>query len=611
MNNNLISQPRAEYPRPQFQRKEWVNLNGVWDFAFDDRNRGLIERWYDSDIENDIFSCHITVPFVYEASLSGIGTSEQHDIVWYRTKFEISQMVDSQCVILHFGAVDYHADVFLNGTKIAEHDGGQTPFSVDISPFLSADMTQVLVVRVFDPLDGETIARGKQFWGANPKGIWYTRSTGIWQTVWLETVHTKHLTSAHFQSNINTGLIEVKVCSESAELGDTLAYRVMKEDELIAAGQLAWCAATMRWKFDYTQNHVFRTGAHGDDNYLWSPENPNLFDVYFELIDGKTGKVCDEVKSYFGIRKVEVRNGAVYLNNRPYYQKLVLDQGYWPDGLLTAPTDEDYCKDIMQAKSLGFNGCRKHQKVEDPRFLYWADKIGYLVWEENASAPIINEKTMIAIADEWSQIIERDYSHPCIIVWVPLNESWGVSEIYQNSNQQHYAQSLYHLIKALDDSRLVESNDGWEQTETDICTVHNYMHGEANDEKQYAEFCRSISDAERLTRYTVSGRAIFASGFTYNNQPIILSECGGITFTEDNQGWGYSSVQNSDEFVSEYRKLIEAIYASKSLCGFCYTQLTDVEQETNGLITYDREPKCEVERIREINESFHMHSVPC
>lgn len=171
MNNNLISQPRAEYPRPQFQRKEWVNLNGVWDFAFDDRNRGLIERWYDSDIENDIFSCRITVPFVYEASLSGIGTSEQHDIVWYRTKFEISQTVDSQCVILHFGAVDYHADVFLNGTKIAEHDGGQTPFSVDITPFLSADMTQVLVVRVFDPLDGETIARGKQFWGANPKGF--------------------------------------------------------------------------------------------------------------------------------------------------------------------------------------------------------------------------------------------------------------------------------------------------------------------------------------------------------------------------------------------------------------------------------------------------------
>ncbi|XCB29027.1 glycoside hydrolase family 2 TIM barrel-domain containing protein [Arcanobacterium hippocoleae] len=348
---------------------------------------------------------------------------------------------------------------------------------------------------------------------------------------------------------------------------------------------------------------------HGEGNYLWSPEYPNLFEVTLELTDGESQNIIDTVHTYFGLRKIEAKNGMIYLNNRPYYQKLVLDQGYWPQGLLTAAHDDDYRKDIELAKAMGFNGCRKHQKLEDPRFLYWADTLGFLVWEEGSSAPLFSPRSVQRVSQEWTEIIQRDKSHPSIIVWVPLNESWGVPSINNSSSQQHYSQALYHLVKSLDSTRLVDSNDGWEQTVTDICAVHNYCHGEVGDIKQYAEFAHSISDAHALVNYSLNGREIFASGFSYMGQPIILSECGGIASAEDTDGWGYTTVATAEAFLEEYRRLIGAIYSSQSLWGFCYTQLTDVEQEKNGLLNYDRQPKCSLEELKKINTAHHPHSL--
>lgn len=579
-------------------------MNGEWEFAFDDENVGLQQKWYDGD-DLDVFPLKIAVPFVYESALSGINDQTRHDVVWYRKVFDIDSVQADQRVILHFGAVDYDARVYINGEYVAHHTGGETPFSVDVTDELRGEGMQNIVVRVQDVLDDETIQRGKQYWRTAPEGIWYTRSTGIWQTVWIEVLNERHLDSVHYVCDIDRGCVDLEVESSSAHVGDELRYSLAYKDRLIAQGTVVWTHRHMRLRVDYGQEHIFNLGVHGEGDYLWSPEHPHLIDVTFELTDGDSSDVLDTVQSYVGLRKVEAKDGMIFLNNRPYYQKLVLDQGYWPDGLLTAPDDDDFRKDIEAAKTLGFNGCRKHQKVEDPRFLYWADTLGFLVWEESAAIPVFSNRAVQRLTAEWTEIVRRDRSHPCIVVWVPLNESWGVPSISSERTQQHYSQALYHLIHALDSTRLVESNDGWEQTETDICAIHNYGHGQSDDAEQYAEFREVIASVEGLTRMSLSGREIFAPGFEYHGQPIVLTECGGIALTHESRGWGYTSVEDAESFVEEYQRIVSAIYASDSLWGFCYTQLTDVEQEMNGLLTYDRQFKCAPERIRMINDGHH------
>lgn len=297
----------------------------------------------------------------------------------------------------------------------------------------------------------------------------------------------------------------------------------------------------------------------------------------------------------------------VYLNNRPYYQKLVLDQGYWPEGLLTAPTDEDFKKDIELTKEMGFNGCRKHQKVEDPRFLYWADKLGFLVWGECAASPYYSETAAARLTKEWVEIVERDYNHPSIVTWVPVNESWGVPTIRTNKQQQNHSLALYHLIHSLDATRLVISNDGWELTKTDICAIHNYNHGRKEETAKYEYYKESLATKDQMLKSQPAHRGIYANGFSHEGEPILLTEFGGIGFkVGEDAGWGYTSVKTEEEFVEDYRRIMEAVYASKILHGYCYTQLTDVEQEINGLLTYNREPKCDLKKIREINDMWHL-----
>jgi beta-galactosidase/beta-glucuronidase len=317
-----------------------------------------------------------------------------------------------------------------------------------------------------------------------------------------------------------------------------------------------------------------------------------LFDVTVTLkVDGHP---VDRIESYFGMRKVSIDQGKFMLNNRPFYQKLVLDQGYFPEGLLTAPSDDDLKQDIVLAKEMGFNGARKHQKVEDPRYLYWADKLGFIVWGEMASCSEYSEDAARRMSSEWSEVIRRDYNHPCIVTWVPINESWGVSRIAIEEQQQSHSLAMYYLTKSLDTTRPVLSNDGWEHTVSDMLGIHNYHSADALRE--------AYETVDTAVSTTPASRQIYANGFSYRGEPILITEYGGIAYQMDeSKGWGYSTVQSGEELVEGYRKQTEALRRSPIVQGYCYTQLTDVEQEINGLLTYDRQPKCDLRQIREIN----------
>lgn len=594
---------RNEYPRPQFVRDDWTNLNGKWRFAFDDHNVGIKEKWFE---KKEMYDQVINVPFVYQADLSGIKDHSPHDIVWYQRDFEVEK-TDGQIVILHFGAVDYEADVFINGQHVCNHIGGHTSFETDITNYLQTEVEQSISIRVWDPHYDESIPRGKQSWEEESRGIWYTSSTGIWQTVWLETVERQYIKKLYITPVFDEGKVDVEL--ELSDKGKDLAldYHILFQGQEVAGGSVNAITEKISFEADLFQEHIFRMNYHGE-SWAWTPETPNLFDIELTL-KFKTS-VVDRVFSYFGMRKVEAKNGMIYLNNKPYYQKLVLDQGYWPQGLLTAPKDEDYVTDIGLAKEMGFNGCRKHQKTEDPRFLYWADKLGYIVWGECAAPAVFNRDAVERLMVEWKDIIRRDYNHPSIIIWVPINESWGVPNIAFDRQQQHFSQTMYHYLHSLDCTRLVISNDGWAATETDIVAIHNYAHGEMDENEKYAYFTETLRTKENLVHRHSSPWSIFADGFAYKDQPIMLTEFGGIGYEVFGEsGWGYTSAGTEEDFLKDYKRVMDAVYASTALWGYCYTQITDVEQEINGLLSYDRKPKCDLAEIRKINDKYHVSMI--
>ena len=595
---------RQEYPRPHFVRKEWLNLNGVWEFAFDDDNIGTTDMWYKKSITE--FSHEINVPFAFQSQLSGIHDPGFHDVVWYKREFNVPTSWQGQRVILHFGAVDYHAWVYINDQFVGFHEGGHSAFSFDVTEYLSSG-TETIVIKVEDPSEDETIPRGKQFWLEKSEGIWYTRTTGIWQTVWLEPVNQDHLQKLRFTPDVDKGEVVVEFEVSGKPVGQTVEFEIEFNGSMILKDSCVLFEKYGKRSFNLYNHKIFRTGFH-HYGWNWTPENPNLFDIKVTL--KQDNMIVDEITSYFGMRKIHSENGMIYLNNRPYYQKLVLDQGYWPEGLLTAPTDEDFKKDIVLAKEMGFNGCRKHQKVEDPRFLYWADRLGFLVWGECASAPSFNENSVARLTSEWLEIIDRDYNHPSIVAWVPINESWGISNVQENKQQQHHSLAMYHMIHSLDPTRMVISNDGWEMTKTDICAIHNYNHGNKDEVEKYETYKTDLSTKEAVLHSMPSGKGIYVNGFVHQGEPILLTEFGGIGYkVGEEEGWGYTSVTNAEDFVHDYRRILEAVYCSKILFGYCYTQLTDVEQEINGLLTFDRKPKCELEKIKQINDRWHLNTI--
>ncbi len=576
-------QPREEYPRPQFVRERWLNLNGEWAFEFDDGNVGEREDWPSG---HRAFSRTIIVPFCYQSELSGIGDTAFHDIVWYRRSFSLPADYGDSRILLHFGAVDYEARVWVNGKLVASHEGGHTPFHADITDAL-ANGENTLVVRAVDYSRDVTLPRGKQFWEEKSAGIFYTRTTGIWQTVWLEPVSETHLARFRATPDIDNNEVKLQAFVEGAAGRDvSLRATVTFQGALVSEDT-----------FRMTRASETRTIAIHDFNdhglgRWWSPEKPNLYDLRLTLL--VDGREADTVQSYFGMRKISIEDGVVLLNNRPYEMRMVLDQGYFPKGLLTAPTDEDLKRDIELAKEMGFNGARKHQKIEDPRYLYWADRLGLLVWGEMANAYHFSESYVGRVTREWLEAVERDYNHPCIVAWVPINESWGVTNILVDEQQQPHALAMYHMTKSLDPTRPVISNDGWELVKTDLVTIHDY-------EWRKDVLADRYSSLDKALGARPGNRWILVPGYPYEGQPILMTEFGGISFKRSGwNGWGYSGASDDTDFERRLRDVFDPIAGAPLLQGYCYTQLTDVEQEINGLLTYDRQPKIPLERIREI-----------
>lgn len=573
--------PREEFPRPDFERKEWQNLNGIWAFSFDDDDAGRMDKWY----LGHNHETQIQVPFVYQCPASGINDTSYHPIQWYERRFTHAK-TDLR-TFLCFGAVDYRTEVWVNGSYIGNHEGGYTPFSFDITEHVRDDQENLLSVRSEDRNDCSQ-PRGKQYWKESNDRCWYTPSSGIWQTVWLEERPQLFLQAISIRADIQTSSVSVQLALNKQPVHDTECIITISKDNR--------CVQKVSYRIHEQSQGILIPIVEDDyidEIHYWTPETPSLYDIEIML---KHDDQEDIVQSYFGMRKIEIQNGHVLLNNKPLYQRLILDQAYWEESLLTAPSDDAFIKDIKLIQAMGFNGVRLHQKIEDPRFYYWADKLGLLVWAEMPSTYSFNAAASWNLIKEFQAFIARDMNHPCIICWVPLNESWGVRNIYANKDQQRFAVSLYHLAKMLDPTRLVDTNDGWEQVTSDLCGIHDYI----RDGERFTHVWR---DLPALLDGTTQGRMIYASSFSYEKQPILVTEFGGIAFANDMEGnnWGYSdSVESQDQFLARLNSLIRAIRDKRELQGFCYTQLTDVMQEVNGLLDISRQPKCSIEEIRRI-----------
>lgn len=583
MSKNKVFSLAGTFPRPDFRRENWFDLNGKWEFDFDDKNVGEKNRWY----EGHEYATSICVPFCYQSKLSGVHDLSYHPFVWYRRSFDIDKCA-TKTTLLHFGAVDYHAKVWVNQQYVGEHFGGHTSFFFDISNYV-VEGTNEIVIRVADT-DSCEQPRGKQIWNVPPERCWYTETTGIWQTVWIEQTEGSYIHNIKITPDVDQRSVQIAVDWKNGTRGDKLICKVWKNDQLVASGE--------RGSYDDHTEIVFKIEETDpvEEFHYWSPENPNLYDVELELLD-KYGNKQDVVQSYFGMRKISTANGHVLLNNKPYYQKLILDQGYWPDGLLTPPSSDCFRNDLELVKAMGFNGVRKHQKIEDPRFYYWADVLGVLVWEEMPSCYRFSDRAIQNTVREWTEVLNRDYNHPSVITWVVLNESWGVRDIYNSKMQQDYAMALYYMTKAFDQTRLVSINDGWEQLEqSDISSVHDYKVTGADLRSKY-------SDIRNLLKKDAQGRELYCKNHSWANQPIILSEFGGLaTLSNYRHGWGYNNRAIScEELAVRYEELICAIRDTKAICGFCYTQLTDVMQEVNGLLDQNHVPKLDVDIICKIN----------
>ena len=450
----------------------------------------------------------------------------------------------------------------------------------------------MITVRAYDDSFDFEMTRGKQFWEQKSSGIFYTRTVGIWQSVWVEEVPPVYIKQTHVTSDLDERMVEIEIEVAGAKTAD-VSVEISLAGEKLLSEEIE--VRNGKAKAKYWLDSAITLDWHHQESWVWCPENPVLFDIEYTAKEKNKDAQADKVTSYFAFRKINVVNGKILLNNRPYKMKMLLDQGYFRKGLLTAPTDEDLKKDIEAAKEMGFNGVRKHQKVEDPRYLYWADKLGFLVWGEGPSSYEYSRLAVERHTREWFEILRRDYNHPCIVAWVPLNESWGVHEILDREDEQAHSLELYYLIKSIDGTRLVISNDGWTHTKSDIITIHDYSPDRKELEDRY-------SSLDNIVSLFPGGHALFAKGYGYHGEPIMVTEFGGISFNRDGtEGWGYSNAESEEEFLERYRNVVEPLLNSENVQGFVYTQLTDVEQEINGLMTYDRQFKVDPAKIREIN----------
>ena len=576
------AQPRAEYPRPQFERADWVNLNGEWSFALDLSDSGRDRDFYNSKG----FEQRITVPFAPESKLSGIGYTDFINSVWYQRMIQIPSAWQGKRVKLNFGAVYYESEVYIDGRFVGRHYGGSDSFAFDITDFVGDGKEHSIVVHAESDLRSGTQPGGKQSTNYYSYGCSYTRTTGIWQTVWMEAVDDMALERVQVVTDIDNEQIVVIPTYYNVAGGNTLSVEVRDGGKVVAHAESAAVQGV--------PVVVALKKAK-----LWSPESPFLYDVVYEVKDAE-GKTLDRVDAYVGMRKVHIDGNKIYLNNKPYYQRLVLDQGFYPDGIWTAPSDEALKHDIEMSKAAGFNGARLHQKVFEERFHYWADKLGYIVWGEMASWD--KDFNSVAAArnflSEWGNIVVRDRNHPALIVWTPFNEEFGVP----SNEAGRFLTDVYNETRRLDPTRPVNTVSGGIYVISDFCTAHCY-------EQDGARLHSMLFDGEKF--YQPQGpnggfdraiRKLYYDG----SLPYLLDEFGGIkcaeTQPEGGNSWGYgNAAPTREDFYTRLEALVKAIVDhSDKICGFCYTQLTDVEQEQNGVYYYDRGEKFDMGRVKAI-----------
>ena len=570
--------PRPEYPRPQFERADWINLNGVWTFAFDFGLSG--EHAGRSLASSRGFEREILVPFCPESALSGVEYRDFIPCLWYHRKWTVPEGWKSRRILLHFGGVDYASEVFIDGRSAGRHEGGTVSFCHDVTAFVTPGREHDLVVRAADDLRSGLQPAGKQCPVFRSRGCHYTRTTGIWQTVWAEAVAPCGLKAVHLVPDLDGAAFAITPEYHAARRGLTL--RAAIQDEAGANAEIEVPAAP---------GVPFRLPAPGAR--AWSPHDPHLYRFLFQVRDGAA--VLDEVRSYGGLRKVHIEGDQLFLNNEPLFLRFVLDQGFYPDGIWTAPSDAALKRDIELALQAGFNGARLHQKVFEERFHYWADRLGYLTWGESASwgCSPSNPAAAQRFLSEWREIVVRDRNHPSLIAWTPWNETGNIADAAQHRRTQIES---YELTKALDPTRPVNDASGFTHVRTDLWTVHNY-------EQNPAALKRLLTPTPERGVW----RNLPERDAPYAGQPYLIDEFGGIRwipparqpFADDS--WGYGDAPRSlAEFYERLEGLVDAILSQPHVRGFCYTQLTDVEQEQNGIYQYDRSAKFDPARLARI-----------
>lgn len=571
--------PRPEYPRPQFERTTWQNLNGTWTYTFDFGLSGA-DRGYQN---SKGFDGKITVPFCPESKLSGVAYTDFINGIWYQRTLQVPADWTGKNILLHFGAVDYEATIYIDGKFVMKHFGSSSSFTADITKFAKPGQSVNLVVGVKDDLRSGLQPGGKQCAVYYSRGCDYTRTTGIWQTVWMEPVAPEALKQVIATPDIDQKQLVIRPSFYEESMNNTLTVKMFDGKKVVAQKTVNAC----------NENIVVLPVK---DMKLWSPESPFLYDLTY-TVKNKDGKVIDEVKSYAGMRKVHNAGGYFYLNNKPYFQRLVLDQGFYPDGIWTAPSDEALKHDIELSKAAGFNGARLHQKVFEERFHYWADKLGYLTWGEFASwgLNVNNELAVRNFLSEWTEIVERDRNHPAIVTWTPFNETWASTD----GTYVRLMTDTYNLTKAIDPTRPVNDASGDGHIKTDLWTVHDYT-------RDYDKLVANHTFKPGVEPYRNEPKKGFLA--KYNGQPYMVDEFGGLPWIKESErssSWGYgSNIDKIEDFYNILDKQIDAIKACKHIVGFCYTQLTDVEQEKNGIYFYDRTTKFDMNRIKKIFEKI-------
>lgn len=603
----------ADHPRPQLTRPEWTDLCGPWEFAFDDEGRGLPEAWQEAHTRpaTSPFDRTIAVPFPFESPASGIGDPTFHPVVWYRRTLDVGVPAPGRQLLLHFGAVDYRAHVWINGRLVATHESGHTPFTADVTAALDDGGRQIVVVRAEDAPTDLRQPRGKQDWQERAHAIWYDRTSGIWQPVWCEEVAAVRVRDLRWGCDVDARTVRLTARIRAEGRRDLRLRVTLERDGRVLADDVY---AVVADEVDRTVALTDPDMSLGHSPLLWTPEQPHLIRARLTLLGGdpQTPQVFDEVGSYTALRSIGTSQGQMLLNGRPYYLRLVLAQNFWPESHLAAPSAGALREEVELAKALGFNGVRLHQKVEDPRFLAHCDTLGLLVWAEMPAAYEFSPTTVARVTREWLEVLDRDVSHPCVVAWVPVNESWGVPALERSPQQQAFVRSLYHLTKALDPTRLVIGNDGWEQPVTDVVTVHDYtaagdvLRERYGDRARLEETLRHVQPAHRVVLLPD-----LLPGGERPGLPVVISEFGGISLDapgpdelEESQrppGWGgYGWVRDPEQLLDGYRELMTALLDSPAVAGFCWTQLTDTQQERNGLLTAARVPKVPVTEIRAV-----------